>query len=123
MAHRQSSLHGHRLCPMRADRHVLPGVRLKVGPPASPARPSRVTGDADLANAQKKIQFLPSADAYTSDMLEGEVAALNEQQRQTEQEIEAITRDKHAVRNFRDAEFVKMGFDDLYFHKNGGKNT
>lgn len=40
-----------------------------------------------------------------------------------EQEIEAITRDKHAVRNFRDAEFVKMGFDDLYFHKNGGKNT
>ncbi|MCK5881412.1 MAG: DUF2960 family protein [Sinobacterium sp.] len=38
-----------------------------------------------------------------------------------EQEILAITNDKMAARDFRDAEFEKMGFDNLYFHKNGDK--
>jgi hypothetical protein len=39
-----------------------------------------------------------------------------------EQELEAITKNKHAARNYRDAEFLKMGFSDLYFHKNGGRD-
>ncbi len=39
---------------------------------------------------------------------------------QMEQEIIAITRDKKAARNFRDSEFDKMGFSDMYFWKNGG---
>lgn len=38
-----------------------------------------------------------------------------------EQEIAAITREKAAARNFRDNEFIKMGFTDLYFWKNGGE--
>lgn len=40
-----------------------------------------------------------------------------------EQQLEAITRNKYAPRNFRDAEFLKMGFSDLYFHKNAGKES
>ena len=31
----------------------------------------------------------------------------------------AISKDKKTVRNFRDTEFAKMGFSDLYFLKNG----
>ncbi|MCJ8314255.1 MAG: DUF2960 family protein [Saccharospirillaceae bacterium] len=39
-----------------------------------------------------------------------------------EQQIEAISNGKKsAVRNYRDAEFAKMGFADMYFHKNGGE--
>ncbi|ALM92435.1 MULTISPECIES: DUF2960 family protein [Alteromonas] len=38
---------------------------------------------------------------------------------QTEQQLASISKDKKTVRNFRDAEFVKMGFSDLYFLKNG----
>ncbi|ANB25574.1 hypothetical protein A6F57_10410 [Alteromonas stellipolaris] len=38
---------------------------------------------------------------------------------QTEQQLASISKDKITVRNFRDAEFVKMGFSDLYFLKNG----
>ncbi|MBU3005425.1 DUF2960 family protein [Paraglaciecola arctica] len=38
---------------------------------------------------------------------------------QTEQQIALISKDKATVRNFRDAEFVKMGFTELYFLKNG----
>ena len=38
---------------------------------------------------------------------------------QTEQQIAAISKGKATVRNFRDAEFVKMGFTELYFLKNG----
>ena len=38
---------------------------------------------------------------------------------QTEQQITSISKDKKAARNFRDAEFLKMGFSDLYFLKNG----
>jgi len=38
---------------------------------------------------------------------------------QTEQQVASISKDKKTVRNFRDAEFVKMGFSDLYFLKNG----
>ena len=39
-----------------------------------------------------------------------------------EQQIEAISNGKKsAVRNYRDAEFIKMGFSDMYFHKNGGE--
>ncbi|WP_289027752.1 DUF2960 family protein [uncultured Paraglaciecola sp.] len=38
---------------------------------------------------------------------------------QTEQQIASISKDKATVRNFRDAEFVKMGFTELYFLKNG----
>jgi hypothetical protein len=34
-----------------------------------------------------------------------------------EQALEDLTRNKIAARNFRDAEFLKMGFSDLYFHK------
>jgi hypothetical protein len=36
-----------------------------------------------------------------------------------EQEILAISNDKMAARDFRDSEFERMGFDNLYFHKNG----
>lgn len=42
---------------------------------------------------------------------------------QMEQEIAAITREKAAARNFRDNEFKKMGFEELYFWKNGGDET
>jgi hypothetical protein len=38
---------------------------------------------------------------------------------QTEQQLASISKDKKTVRNFRDAEFIKMGFSDLYFLKNG----
>ena len=38
---------------------------------------------------------------------------------QTEQQLAAISKDKKTVRNFRDTEFVKMGFSELYFLKNG----
>ena len=38
---------------------------------------------------------------------------------QTEQQLASISKDKKTVRNFRDAEFVKMGFSELYFLKNG----
>ena len=38
---------------------------------------------------------------------------------QTEQQLASICKDKKTVRNFRDAEFIKMGFSDLYFLKNG----
>ncbi|MEP0356829.1 MAG: DUF2960 family protein [Paraglaciecola sp.] len=38
---------------------------------------------------------------------------------QTEQQIASISKGKATVRNFRDAEFVKMGFTELYFLKNG----
>ena len=38
---------------------------------------------------------------------------------QTEQQVASISKDKKTVRNFRDAEFIKMGFSDLYFLKNG----
>ncbi|WP_377893105.1 DUF2960 family protein [Alteromonas sp. R78001] len=38
---------------------------------------------------------------------------------QTEQQVASISKDKKTARNFRDAEFVKMGFSDLYFLKNG----
>ena len=34
---------------------------------------------------------------------------------QTEQQLAAISKDKKTVRNFRDTEFAKMGFSDLYF--------
>ncbi|ANB20562.1 DUF2960 family protein [Alteromonas stellipolaris] len=37
----------------------------------------------------------------------------------TEQQVASISKDKKTARNFRDAEFVKMGFSDLYFLKNG----
>ena len=40
---------------------------------------------------------------------------------QTEQQLASISKDKKTVRNFRDAEFIKMGFSDLYFLKNGQK--
>ena len=35
-----------------------------------------------------------------------------------QQQIASITKGKAAVRNFRDAEFEKLGFTDLYFIKN-----
>ncbi len=35
-----------------------------------------------------------------------------------EQELSAITQEKAQLRNFRDVEFAKMGFTDIYFHKN-----
>ncbi|VEL95135.1 DUF2960 family protein [Alteromonas sp. 76-1] len=38
---------------------------------------------------------------------------------QTEQQLASISKDKKTVRNYRDAEFIKMGFSDLYFLKNG----
>ncbi|MDO6566491.1 DUF2960 family protein [Alteromonas sp. 1_MG-2023] len=38
---------------------------------------------------------------------------------QTEQQVASISKDKKTARNFRDAEFLKMGFSDLYFLKNG----
>ncbi|WP_133468861.1 DUF2960 family protein [Paraglaciecola marina] len=38
---------------------------------------------------------------------------------QTEQQVASISKDKATVRNFRDTEFVKMGFTELYFLKNG----
>ena len=38
---------------------------------------------------------------------------------QTEQRVASISKGKATVRNFRDAEFVKMGFTELYFLKNG----
>ncbi|NRB39346.1 MAG: DUF2960 domain-containing protein [Pseudomonadales bacterium] len=38
-----------------------------------------------------------------------------------EQQVISITKGKAAGRNFRDAEFLKMGFTDLYFWKNGGE--
>ena len=38
---------------------------------------------------------------------------------QTEQQIASISKDKKTARNFRDAEFLKMVFSDLYFLKNG----
>jgi hypothetical protein len=38
---------------------------------------------------------------------------------QTEQQVASISKDKATVRNFRDAEFIKMGFTELYFLKNG----
>ena len=38
---------------------------------------------------------------------------------QLEQQLAAISKDKKTVRNFRDTEFAKMGFSDLYFLKNG----
>jgi hypothetical protein len=38
---------------------------------------------------------------------------------QTEQRVATISKGKATVRNFRDAEFVKMGFTELYFLKNG----
>ncbi len=40
-----------------------------------------------------------------------------------EQEILAVTNDKMSARDFRDSEFERMGFDNLYFWKNGDKNT
>jgi hypothetical protein len=38
---------------------------------------------------------------------------------QTEQRVASISKCKATVRNFRDSEFVKMGFTELYFLKNG----
>jgi len=40
---------------------------------------------------------------------------------QMEQQVTSITKGKAAARNFRDAEFEKMGFTEMYFWKNGGE--
>ena len=39
-----------------------------------------------------------------------------------EQEVSAISNDKMATRDFRDNEFERMGFDNLYFWKHGDKS-
>ena len=38
-----------------------------------------------------------------------------------EQQLAAVTKDKNALRNFRDTEFAQMGLTQLYFWKHGGE--
>ncbi|BCE02193.1 DUF2960 family protein [Marinicellulosiphila megalodicopiae] len=73
-------------------------------------------------DVEKEIQFTYSQYRNMHEAVAAEEGVDIKQYLKMEQQIEAISNGKSsAVRNYRDSEFLKMGFSDLYFYKNGIK--